>query len=398
MAAAAVALARRARVSSAMGRPYTAFLGGLRSYATKTDIDASKLQIEKTKNPKPKVPFGDLVFGRTFSDHMLEIEYDEKSGWSAPKISPYHKLQLDPACTVFHYAVECFEGMKAYQDAQGNTRLFRPDKNMDRISASAERLALPSFDRKQFLECIKALVRLDKSWIPNQKGFSLYIRPTLIGTQESLGVGPSSRALLYVICSPVGPYYKSGFAPVKLLADSTNVRAWPGGTGANKVGGNYAPTIKAQQAAAAKGYQQILWLFGPEHELTEVGTMNLFVHWKNEAGEVELATPPLDGSILPGVTRDSVLSLARQWGEFKVSERKMTMKDVVKAVKEGRMIEMFGAGTACIVSPIEMIHYQGQDLPIPLALGKAGKLTQRFNDTILGIQYGEIPSEWSVVI
>eukprot|EP01137_Pigoraptor_chileana_P026026 Opistho-2@96415 len=396
MAAVARAVASLGRVGSGTCSP--AWIIASRAYSTKTDIDASSLAIVKTTAPKQKLPNSELVFGRTFSDHMLEIEFEEKSGWSAPTISPYHKLSLDPACTVLHYGVECFEGMKAYIDKDNNIRLFRPDMNMNRISISAERLALPPFDRKQFLECIKELVRLEKSWIPNQKGFSLYIRPTLIGTQESLGVGPSARALLYVICSPVGPYYKSGFAPVKLLADAKFVRAWPGGTGSNKVGGNYAPTIKPQQAAAAKGYQQILWLFGPDHELTEVGTMNVFVHWKNEAGDLELATPPLDGTILPGVTRDSVLALARKWGEFKVSERRITMSDVIKAVKEGRMIEMFGAGTACIVSPVEGIHYEGQDLAIPLALGKAGKLTQRVNDTILGIQYGEIPSEWSVVI
>lgn len=368
----------------------------------KPDIEASKLRVIKTTTPKPKLPNDQLLFGRTFSDHMLEVEWTASSGWKAPLISPYHKLSLEPSASVFHYGLELFEGMKAYKDKKGNIRLFRPMMNLIRMNNSATRLAMPNFDKEQLLECMKALLRVDESWIPSERGYSLYIRPTMIATQESLGVAPTGSALLFVICSPVGPYYKSGFDAVKLYASTNYVRAFPGGTGDAKIGGNYAPCIKPQMEAAKLGYAQNLWLFGPNHEVTEVGTMNLFVYWVNEKGEKELITAPLDGTILPGVTRDSILSLARKWNEFKVTERVYTMSEVEKALNEKRVIEMFGAGTAAIVSPVKAIFYNGRDLDVPLDPSKpssqAGPLTKRFADTIMGIQYGEIESEWSVVI
>lgn len=242
----------------------------------------------------------------------------------------------------------------------------------------------------------------------------------MIGTQESLGVSASDRALLFVIGCPVGPYYKTGFAAVKLKATTEYVRAWPRGTGDAKIGGNYAPGLLPQLLAARQGYQQNLWLFGgnvylserkttklitissDDHQLTEVGAMNLFILWKNEQNELELITPPLDGAILPGVTRDSILSLARSWNEFKVTEGKVTMPQLRDAVKAGRVLEMFGAGTACIVSPIKVIEYLGEDLQIPLdpkdPNSQAGPYTKRFNDAIMDIQYGEVEHPWSVVI
>eukprot|EP00123_Amoebidium_parasiticum_P013509 comp21998_c0_seq1/m.31824 comp21998_c0_seq1/g.31824 ORF comp21998_c0_seq1/g.31824 comp21998_c0_seq1/m.31824 type:complete len:415 (-) comp21998_c0_seq1:425-1669(-) len=387
-------------------RPAAVAAGGLLSQAlvrlyhktTNADIDVKKLTITHTPAPKHKLPNSELVFGRTFSDHMLEIDWAAEDGWGAPRIKPYENLSLSPAATVLHYAMECFEGMKAYKDKQGRIRMFRPDKNMNRLYNSCHRMALPTFDKAALTECIKELLRTDADWIPNEKGYSLYLRPTMIGTQPSLGVGPSAMAKLFVICSPVGPYYKTGFAPVSLLADEAYVRAWPGGVGNYKCGGNYAPGVMTQVAAAKQGYNQLLWLFGDKHQVTEVGTMNFFMLWKNEAGEKELITAPLDGTILPGVTRDSILSLCRQWGEFKVTEKVLYMSDITKALEEKRVIEMFGAGTACIVAPIKNIGYKGKDLAIPLALGTSGELTKRLNDTILGIQYGEIPSEWSVVV
>lgn len=359
---------------------------------------SSALQQKLTTNGKPKPANKDLVFGKEFSDHMLEVHWTREKGWGAPLISPYHKLELDPACNVLHYSLECFEGMKAYRDKNNKIRLFRPDKNMDRLLRSSQRLALPSFDKDELLNCIKSLLKVDKEWIPNEKGYSLYIRPTCIGTQASLGVGPSNSAMIFVICSPVGPYYKTGFNPVKLLADTRYARAWPGGTGDAKVGANYAPTIVPQLDAMKHGCSQVLWLFGDNHQVTEVGTMNLFMFWKNEAGENELITAPLDGTILHGVTRASILELARSWGEFKVTEKPFTMSQIEAAAREKRIYEMFGAGTAAIVSPVSGISYQGRDINIPLELGNSGKLTKRFMDTILGIQYGEIPSDWSVVV
>ncbi|KAJ3205517.1 branched-chain-amino-acid aminotransferase [Entophlyctis luteolus] len=367
------------------------------------DISAASIAVRPTDSPKLIPPNKDLVFGHTFADHMLNIDWNSKTGWDSPLIHKYQNLSISPSATVFHYALECFEGMKAYKDKSGNIRLFRPDMNMNRLLRSCRRLALPEFDKNELLDCIKKLLLIDERWIPSERGYSLYVRPTAIATQESLGVGPSSQAKIFVITCPVGPYYKTGFAAVSLSATSHYTRAWPGGTGDCKVGGNYAPGIRPQIEVGQKGYAQNLWLFGPEDNLTEVGTMNLFVFWKNkQTGKPELITPPLDGTILPGVTRDSILQLARSWGEFDVSEKPVTMPEIVDALQEGRLIEMFGAGTAAIVSPIKNISYKNVDWAIPLdpsdASSQAGKLTKRFADTIMGIQYGEIPHEWSVVV
>ncbi|CAG8549017.1 6466_t:CDS:2 [Cetraspora pellucida] len=370
-----------------------------------------RLQVKLSESLKPLIPSKDLIFGRHFTDHMLTIEWNSKDGWSDPIIQPFGKISLEPSAMVFHYSFECFEGLKAYKDKNGKLRLFRPDMNMKRLNRSAARLTLPvsiiwdvigGFSEDELLECLKKLIRLEERWVPAERGFSLYIRPTLIGTQASLGIGPNSRALLFIICSPAGPYYKTGFSAVKLLSTFENVRAWPGGTGDAKIGGNYSPCVRPQIEAAEKGYQQNLWLFGPDDEITEVGTMNCFVLLDNEYGETELVTPPLDGTILAGVTRDSILQLARTWNEFKVSERKITMSEVVNALKQGRLREMFGSGTACIVTPIKIINYRGEDLAVPLdpndPSSNAGPVTRRISDTLMGIQYGEIPHEWSVVL
>jgi branched-chain amino acid aminotransferase len=287
--------------------------------------------------------------------------------------------------------------MKAYVDDSDSIRFFRPDKNMERMNNSMKRLYLPSFDEEAFLECIKELVKVDKDWIPRGEGYSLYMRPTGISSHPFLGVGAAQNAKLYCILSPVGPYYPTGFAPVSLLAGDEYVRAWPGGTGNAKVGGNYGPTIKPQVEAAEKGYSQVCWLFGEDHHITEVGTMNLFFLWKNSDGKTELVTAPLSrGDILPGVTRDSVLQLAREWGDHEVSERNITMAEVVAAVDEGRMIEAFGCGTAAVLSPIQLIHYNGKDLNIPLADGQVGDMCKRLWDEITGIQYGKIDHPWSI--
>ncbi|GAM16937.1 hypothetical protein SAMD00019534_001120 [Acytostelium subglobosum LB1] len=387
---------------SKVNRPLNTLYSGLRRYSTATDkftINVNSLVVEKTKTPLPKyTDKNKLVFGKEFSDHMVEVAWDANSGWGVPKISGYHNLSLPPSASVFHYALECFEGMKAYKDANGKIRLFRPMENMNRLYKSAERICLPTFNKEAVLELIKQMVLLDKDWIPEGRGYSLYLRPTMIATQKSLGVGTPQTALMFVIASPVGPYYPEGFKPVKLLADDRYVRAWVGGSGGFKLGSNYAPTIFPQLEAAKKGFQQVLWLLNDQ--ITEVGTMNMFVFWKNNDGQMELITPPLsDGTILPGITRDSIIKLANQWGEFKVVEKNFTMSELAKAIKEGRVKEAFGAGTAAIVSPICSIHYKGQDYPIPIDAAKgAGALTARVADTLMGIQYGEIPSEWSVVL
>ncbi|CAK9440259.1 uncharacterized protein LODBEIA_P43590 [Lodderomyces beijingensis] len=365
-------------------------------------LEASKLVIEKTSSPKAKIPKDELVFGKTFTDHMLEIEWDQATGWGAPKISPYHNLSLDPSTIVFHYAFELFEGMKAYKDAQGQIRTFRGDKNMIRMNKSAERIALPKFKGEELQKLIDQLLILDQDFIPEGKGYSLYIRPTMIGTSASLGVSTPDKALLYVIASPVGPYYSSGFKPVSLEATDYAVRAWPGGVGDKKLGANYAPCVLPQLKAAERGFHQNLWLFGDEGYITEVGTMNVFFVIKDpKTGKKELVTAPLDGTILEGVTRDSILELTRQRlpaDEWIVSERKFTIHEVKEAAEKGNLVEAFGAGTAAVVSPIKNIGYKGEDIDVPVALGNSGELTAQIAEWIRKIQYGEEEyKDWSRV-
>ena len=297
--------------------------------------------------------------------------------------------------------LQCFEGMKAYKTIPDESlRLFRPDKNMERLANSMDRLHMPGadFDQQELTNCIAELVRTDKDWIPSGEGYSLYIRPTVIATHPFLGLASPDSLLLYVITSPVGPYYKSGFDPVRLTADTKFVRAWPGGTGNSKVGGNYAPTMKPTAEATESGYSQVLWLFGDNHENTEVGSMNLFFFMINkETKKPELVTAPLTrGDILPGVTRDSILALARSWDDFDVSERFPTMGEIQEASKDGRLLEAFGAGTAAVVTPVSCIKFQGKDIEIP----SVGEVTQRIWDEITGIQYGKIegPEGWSLEI
>eukprot|EP00537_Pseudo-nitzschia_pungens_P011273 CAMPEP_0172396024 /NCGR_PEP_ID=MMETSP1061-20121228/23123_1 /TAXON_ID=37318 /ORGANISM="Pseudo-nitzschia pungens, Strain cf. pungens" /LENGTH=421 /DNA_ID=CAMNT_0013127777 /DNA_START=128 /DNA_END=1393 /DNA_ORIENTATION=- len=366
-------------------------------------ISSSRLQVEPKidrsdfdKRPEKE----DLVFGHTFTDHMLTIEWDTDNGWGAPKIAPFHDLKIHPAATSLHYGLQCFEGMKAYRSSEDgeSIHLFRPNKNMERLTTSMDRLQMPGadFDNEELIKLIGELVKIDKDWIPSGEGYSLYIRPTVIATHKFLGLAAPDSILLYVICSPVGPYYKTGFDPIKLTADTSCVRAWPGGTGNVKVGGNYAATMKPAAEAAAKGYSQILWLFGENDEVTEVGAMNFFVYWINkETNRPELVTASLDrGDILPGVTRDSILELARAWGDFDVSERNITMNEIREASEENRLLEAFGAGTAAVVTPISCIRYKGKEIEIPAV----GNLTQRVWDEVVGIQYRtmEAPPGWIV--
>jgi branched-chain amino acid aminotransferase len=366
-------------------------------------LDASKLSITKTTTPKELTPPKDLVFGKTFTDHMLTVEWTAADGWHSPQIVPYQNLSLDPSTCVFHYAFECFEGMKAYKDKNGGIRLFRPNKNMERLNKSSARIALPTFDGEALTKLIGEFVKLDDRFIPDARGYSLYLRPTMIGTQKTLGVGPPGSALLFVIASPVGPYYPTGFKAISLEATDYAARAWPGGVGDKKLGANYAPCILPQLEAASRGFQQNLWLFGEEEYVTEVGTMNLFIAIKNkETGKNELITAPLDGTILEGVTRDSVLALARERlapKGWEISERKIRMADVAQAAEEGRLIEVFGAGTAAIVSPVRSISYRGKLVDCGLKKDEeAGEIALQMKNWIEGIQYGDEPHAWSYEI
>ncbi|KAI1500897.1 branched-chain amino acid aminotransferase [Biscogniauxia marginata] len=370
------------------------------SVAKVLDLDPTKLSITKTKSPKTLVDPAKLIFGREFTDHMLTVEWTANDGWLAPSIVPYQNLSLDPATCVFHYAFECFEGMKAYKDKSGNVRLFRPDKNVERLKKSAARIALPTCSSAALIELIGRFARLEQRFIPDERGYSLYLRPTLIGTQKTLGVGAPHSALLFVIASPVGPYYPTGFKAVSLEATDYAVRAWPGGVGDMKLGANYAPCVVPQLDAGSRGFQQNLWLFGPEEYVTEVGTMNLFVAVKDkQTGQKELLTHPLDGTILAGVTRDSILSLARERlapEGWLISERKITMPELYEASLDGRLIEVFGSGTAAVVSPVRKIGWKGK--LVDCGLGEheeSGEVALRMKGWIEARQYGDEEHDWS---
>ncbi|GAA6060905.1 hypothetical protein JCM10212_003939 [Sporobolomyces blumeae] len=377
-------------------------------------LDASKLTISLNPSPAPLPKSSTLVFGQTFAPHMLTVAWSLTNGWGTPEIKPYGKLELDPSATVFHYAQELFEGMKAYKGPDGKPRLFRPDLNMERMNRGAARMAFPTFDGEVLTEMIKKLVEIDQAYIPTDPGCSLYIRPTMIGTRASLGVGPSSEVLLFVICSPVAKYYSSGAKPIALLASSKTVRAWPGGFGDCKFGSNYGPCVSPQIEAAQKGYQQILWVFGPDDELTEVGMMNCFVVFRLEDGTLELATPSLESGLsLPGVTRASIVSLARQHASGEstipglpssssrlvVSERRITMREIVSAAERGTLVEVFGSGTAAVITSVDKIGYEGRDVAVPVEGGENGfgQIAGAFLDEITKIQYGEKEGHaWSV--
>ena len=289
--------------------------------------------------------------------------------------------------------------MKAYRTKDGSIRLFRPDKNMKRLNKSAARIALPTIDGDNFIRLIAKFVETDARFIPQARGYSLYLRPTLIGTQPTLGVGPPGSALLYVIASPVGPYYPTGFKAISLEATSYAVRAWPGGVGDKKLGANYAPCIVPQLQAAKRGFHQNLWLFGEDELVTEVGTMNLFIAMRDKhTDQPELVTAPLDGTILEGVTRDSVLALARERMApqgWKVSERYLRMPEIAEAAHEGRLLEVFGAGTAAVVSPVRKISWRDELVDCGLKEGEeAGEVALQMKSWIEGIQYGDEEHEW----
>jgi len=338
-------------------------------------------------------------FGTLFAPHMLYADWTAENGWSAPVIDNFKPLHVSPAASGIQYGLQCFEGMKAYRDPETNVaRMFRPDRNAARLKMSSMRLTCPGFDEEEFVECLRELIKVDREWIPTDPNHSLYVRPTMVATAPSLEVGPTTSARFFIITSPVGPYYPTGFKPVKLLVSSKAHRAWPGGTGAAKIGPNYAGPIPHQIEASKMGYGQVLWL-GPGGVVDEVGAMNFLMLWTNEQGERELVTAPLDGTILPGITRDSILTIAREKykDQFKVSERRFTIDQVAKALEENRVEEMFGCGTAAIVTVVEGLRYGDKEFKVPLPPAESSVAVRMMNE-IVGIQTGKIPSEWSVVV
>lgn len=345
-------------------------------------------EIQITRTTKPQTPPADetLSFGNVFSDHMFMLNYDEGKGWHSPRIVPYQNFALDPATCVLHYGQAIFDGLKAYRGKDGRIRLFRASENAKRLNRSARQLCIPEIDPVLIEESIRALVEIDQNWIPKMAGTSLYIRPTIIATERFLGVHPSKSYIYYVIVGPVGAYYKEGMNPVRILATEKYVRAVQGGMGAAKTAGNYAASLFGAEEAQKQGYTQVLWLDGVHHKfLDEVGTMNIML----KIGD-EVLTPPLNGAILAGITRDSVLTLLRDWG-LKVSERPIAIDEVLDAAKAGTL-EMWGTGTAAVISPVGELGYKGERYAING--GKTGELTQKLYDTIVGIQYGKLPDKY----
>lgn len=356
------------------------------------DINVSAVPREQRGRPPAD---NELGFGRYFTDHMLMWDYSPERGWYDPRIVPYQPLSLSPACTVLHYGQEVFEGLKAYRGADGAIRLFRSRKNFERLRRSAERLCMTEPpDTDLLAEAVKQLVLLDQAWIPREEGCALYIRPNMIGIDPYLGIRPAENYLLYVILSPVGAYYPQGFGTISILVEEEYVRAVVGGVGEAKTGGNYAASLLGQIKAKKKGLTQVLWLDGKEHRhVEEVGTMNIFF----VIGD-EVVTPPLGGSILPGITRDSVLQLLAHWGDLRVSERPIGIDEVLAAADDGTLTEVFGTGTAAIISPVGSFRYRERDHTV--ADGRIGPLSRRLYDYLLGLQYGRVedPFCWVEVI
>ncbi|HOV87362.1 MAG TPA: branched-chain amino acid aminotransferase [Syntrophobacteraceae bacterium] len=333
------------------------------------------------RNAKP-ADESKLVFGKTFSDHMFMMDYESGVGWRDARIVPYQDLCLDPAAMVLHYGQGIFEGMKGYRCRDGKIRLFRPQKNFERFNRSAFRVCMPEIPTETQFEILEALLKLDKDWIPHSVGSSLYIRPTMIATEAALGVRPAKEYLYYIITGPVAAYYAEGFNPVKIYVTDEFIRTVRGGVGEAKTMANYAASLFAAEMAKRKGFTQVLWLDGVERRFVEeVGTMNIFFRIRDE-----LITPPLSGSILPGVTRDSVIQLARHWG-IQVTERLIDIDEVMDAVQSGDMKEIFGTGTAAVISPVGEVFYRDQRLRV--GNGGVGQWSQKLYDEIVGIQYGE---------
>ena len=351
-------------------------------------IKAGSDRLRKKPDEKDNLSFGDI-----FTDHMFIIDYKAGTGWHNARIMPYGNFQIDPAAMGIHYAQEVFEGLKAYRGKDDEIYLFRPEENIRRFNASASRVCMPNVDEKVFMDGMRKLILLDRGWIPKNKGTSLYIRPAMFATEPHLGVRPAKEYVFFIILSPVGAYYKEGLNPVRIYVEDRYVRAAIGGLGEAKTGGNYAASLLASEEAKEKGFTQVLWLDAAEREyVDEVGTMNMFFIVNDE-----IITAPLIGSVLRGITRDSVIRLAKNWG-LKVSERKISIHEILDAAKSGTLSEAFGTGTAAVISPVGQITYKGQDYIV--AGGKMGDISRRLYNELIGIQYGlkEDPHGWRVKI
>ena len=344
-----------------------------------------KIKITKadTNQLKPKpLDESKLGFGDILTDYMFLMDFESQKGWFNPRIEPYGDISIDPAAMAIHYGQEIFEGLKAYYGKDGGIYLFRAEENFKRLNRSASRLCMPDVDIGLSMEGMKQLILLEKEWVPKSHGTSLYIRPTMLATEPHLGVRPANAYLFFIIIGPVGAYYKEGLNPVKIYVEDFYVRAARGGIGEAKTAGNYAASLLAAEKAKKMGYTQVLWLDAVERKyVEEVGTMNMFF-----VIDDEVITAPLTGSILPGITRDSVIQIVKDWG-MKVSERSLSIDEVIEAARNGRLKEAFGTGTAAVISPVGEITYKGADYTV--AGGKMGELSHKLYDEIVALQYGE---------
>jgi branched-chain amino acid aminotransferase len=349
--------------------------------------------ITKTYEPKEKPNPKSLGFGTVFTDHMFLMNYDRDAGWYDGRIVPYGPIHIEPAAAVLHYAQTMFEGLKTYRTKDGAIRLFRPDMNAKRTNDTNDRICIPRIDGDLFVAAIKRLVDVERDWVPDKEGTSLYIRPFIFATEPFIGVRPSKQYTFAIILSPVGSYYKGGLAPTRIFVEDEYARSVVGGTGEAKVGGNYAASLKSQEKAHAMGFSQVLWLDGAEHRyVEEIGTSNAFF-----VIDGEVFTAPLTGTILPGITRDSVLTLLREWG-VPVREERFTIDSVFKAYDEGKLSEVFACGTATVISPVGDMRWK--DREIQINGGDIGVISKRLYDEITGIQTGELPDKygWTVEV
>ncbi|AEF94380.1 branched-chain amino acid aminotransferase [Desulfotomaculum nigrificans CO-1-SRB] len=343
-----------------------------------------KILVENLSEEELKPLYEDpnqLGFGRIFTDRMFTMRYKKGMGWTDARIEKYKNFSFDPSSCVYHYSQEIFEGLKAYAGAEGQILLFRPEQNVKRMNRSAERLVMPTIPEEDMLQAIEELVVAEKRWIPKAPGTSMYIRPTMVATEPFLGVHPSSEYLFYIILSPVGAYYKEGFQPVKLYVEDTYVRAVVGGVGDIKTGGNYAASLLAGYKAQQMGFSQVLWLDACQHKyIEEVGSMNMFFVFGNK-----LVTPALTGSILPGITRASILQLAQHLG-YETEERPISIDEVIEGINQGTLTEAFGSGTAAVISPVGSLYFKEKDYVINN--NQVGPVTEKLYNTLVDIQYG----------
>jgi branched-chain amino acid aminotransferase len=346
------------------------------------------IKVTLAKKLKAKAPEDKLSFGKVFTDHMFVMNYTKQKGWHDARIEPYAPFTIEPSALVFHYGQAIFEGLKAFIDKNGNITLFRPRDNFERMNLSADRLCIPRIDIDTAMEGLTQLIKIEKDWIPKSEGTSLYIRPFIIATDPYLGVKVGENYIFSIILSPVAAYYSHGFAPVSLYVENFYSRAAEGGTGEAKCGGNYAASLIAGDKAKKLGYDQVLWLDAKNKKfIDEVGSMNIFV-----IIDGQVLTPSLDGTVLHGITRNSVIRILKDQG-YNVAERKISIDEIIEAHKNGKLQEAFGTGTAAVISPVGKLSYNDKEYVI--GDGNTGKITAMLYDTLTGIQKGKYPDKFN---